>query len=119
MLFFSSKNSKSDKIFLNEEGKTVSDENELCRTFCTYFANIVSDLQIQKIHEDLSNIRSNHDPVLAAINTFQNHPSVVNIKENLTRLLVLKTQIKVKSAKLLKTSMFAKLVKVVTFLQKP
>ena len=81
MLFFSSKNSKSDKIFLNEEGKTVSDENELCRTFCTYFANIVSDLQIQKIHEDLSNIRSNHDPVLAAINMFQNHPSVVNIKQ--------------------------------------
>ena len=23
----------------------------------------------------------NHDPVLAAINTFQNHPSVVNIKQ--------------------------------------
>ena len=26
-------------------------------------------------------IRSNHGPVLAAINTFQNHPSVVNIKQ--------------------------------------
>ena len=26
-------------------------------------------------------IRNNHDPVLAAINTFQNHPSVVNIKQ--------------------------------------
>ena len=26
-------------------------------------------------------IRSNHDPVLAAINTFQNHLSVVNIKQ--------------------------------------
>ena len=79
--FFSSKNSKSDKIFLNDEGKTVSDENELCRTFCAYFANIVSDLQIRKIHEDLSSIRSNHDPVLAAINMFQNHPGVVNIKQ--------------------------------------
>ena len=90
--YFSNKNSKSDKIILNEEGKTVSDGKELSRTFCTYFANIISDLQIPKIHEDLSNIRSNHDPVLAAINTF---------------------------AKLLKTSMLAKLVKVVTFLQKP
>ena len=78
---FSNKNSKSDKIILNEEGKTISDEKELCRTFSTYFANIVSDLQIPKIQEDASNIRSNHDPVLPAINTFQNHPSVVNIKQ--------------------------------------
>ena len=46
---FSNKNSKSDKIILNEEGKTVSDKKELCRTFNTYFANIVSDLQLPKI----------------------------------------------------------------------
>ena len=42
---------------------------------------IVSDLQIAKIQEDASNIRSNHDPVLPVINTFQNHPSVANIKQ--------------------------------------
>ena len=72
---------KSDKIILNEEGKTVSDKKELCRTFSTYFANIVSDLQIPKIQDNASNIKSNHDPVLAAINTFQNHTSVVNIKQ--------------------------------------
>ena len=41
---FSNKNLKSDKIILTEEGKTISDEKELCRTFSTYFANIVSDL---------------------------------------------------------------------------
>ena len=29
----------------------------------------------------MSNFNSNHDPVLAAINTFQNHPRVVNIKQ--------------------------------------
>ena len=53
---------------LNEEGKTISDEKELCRTFSTYFANMVSDLQIPKIQEDASNMRSNHDPVLSAFN---------------------------------------------------
>ena len=37
---FSNKNS-SDKIIIKEAGKTVSDEKELCRTFNTYFANIV------------------------------------------------------------------------------
>ena len=41
---FSNKNSKSEKIILNEEGKTVLYVKELCRTFSTYFANIVSDL---------------------------------------------------------------------------
>ena len=45
---FTNKNSKSDKIILNNEGKTVSDEKDLCRTFSTYFTNIVSDLQIPK-----------------------------------------------------------------------
>ena len=38
-------------------------------------------LKLPNIHEDVSNIRSNHDPVLAAINTFQNDPVVVNIKQ--------------------------------------
>ena len=78
---FSNNNLKSDKIILNEEGKTISDEKELCRTFSTYFANIVSDLQIPKIQYNAFDIKSNHDPVLAAINTFQNHPSVFNIKQ--------------------------------------
>ena len=80
-LFFSNKNSKRDKIILNEKSKTISDEKDLCRTSSTYFSNIVSDLQIPKIQVDVSDIRSNHDLVLVTINTFQNHPSVVNIKQ--------------------------------------
>ena len=39
------------------------------------------NLQIPKIQEDGSDIRSNHDPMLTVINTFQNHLSVVNIKQ--------------------------------------
>ena len=54
---FSNKNSKSDKIILEEDVKTVSHEEELCRIFRTYFASI---------------------PVL---NTFQNHLRFVNIKQ--------------------------------------
>ena len=101
---FSNNNLESDKIILNEEGKTISDEKELCRTFRTYFANIVSDLQIPKIQYNAFDIKSNHDPVLAAINTFQiTQPFLISNKENLTRLLLLKPQMKMKSAKLLKT----------------
>ena len=75
------KNSKSDKTILNEDCKIVSDEKELCRTFSTFFENIISNLKIPNIHENEYDITSNHDPVLAAINTFKNHPSVANIKQ--------------------------------------
>ena len=65
---------------------------------------IVSDLQIPKIQDNAFDVKSNHDPVLAAINTFQNPPSVANIKQReLTRILLLKPQMKMKSTKLLKT----------------
>ena len=68
-LFFSNENSKIDKININDESKTVSGAKELCKTFSTYFRNIVSDIQVPNIYEDASDIRSNHDAVLAAINT--------------------------------------------------
>ena len=70
----------SDKIILNEDDKTISDKKEFYRTFRTYFAYAVSDLQISNVHRDAFNIMSNHDLVLAAVNTFQNHPNVINIK---------------------------------------
>ena len=78
---FSNKNWKSDTIILNEDVKTVSDEKEFCRNFSTYFANIVSDRKIPNTNNDVPDVLSKHNPVLAAINTFQNHPSVVNIQE--------------------------------------
>ena len=63
---FSNKNSKSNKIILNEESKTISDEKELCRTFSTYFASIDSDLKIPEIPDNASNIMSIYDPVVSS-----------------------------------------------------
>ena len=37
VLFVSKKILNSDKIVLNQDAKTVSDEKELCRTFSIYF----------------------------------------------------------------------------------
>ena len=43
----------------------------------------------------MPDVRSNYDPVLAAINTSQNHANVVILnKENSTQFLILLTQIK-------------------------
>ena len=100
---FSDKNSKSDKIILNKEGKTVSDEKELCRTFSTYFANIVSDLQIPKIQEVASNIGVIMTLCQQLLTRFKiTRAFLILNKDNLTRFLVLKTQMKIKSVKLLK-----------------
>ena len=110
---------KVDKIILNEEGKTISDEKELCRTFSTYFANIVSDLQIPKSQEHPCNIRGNYDFVLAAINTFQNHSSVVNIKQReFISTFSFQNTNENEVRQIVKNMNFPTLVEAVTFLQK-
>ena len=112
---FSNKNSKSE----NEDRKTVSDEKQLCRIFSTYFANIFSYLKIRNIRKYVPDIRSNHDPVLDPINTFQNHPSVVYIiQREFNTSFIFNNTNEDDFREILKTWMFIKLVKVVTFQQK-
>ena len=78
---FSTKCSKGDKIILNENDKYVSNDSELCQFFCDYFSNIISELQIPSISENISSVTDITDPVLAAINMFQDHSSIRNIRE--------------------------------------
>ena len=49
VLFFTIKTSKSKKINLNEEGKHVSDNAELCRIFNNYFSEVISNLKIPSL----------------------------------------------------------------------
>ena len=46
------------------------------KIFNEYFSNIVSNLDIQRP----PNITLHHDPVLNAIKKFENHPSILEIK---------------------------------------
>ena len=48
--------------------------------FFGYFSNIIFVLQIPSIFENISNVTDMTDPVLAAINMFQDHPSIKNIR---------------------------------------
>ena len=48
--------------------------------FYGYFINIISELQIPSISENISNVTGITDSVLAAINMFQDHPSINNIR---------------------------------------
>ena len=67
---------KDERIMLIENEKVVSDETELVKIFNEYFSNIVSNLDIQRP----PNITLHHDPVLNAIKKFENHPSILEIK---------------------------------------
>ena len=40
---------ESEKINLNEEGKNVSDNAELCRIFNNYFSEVISNLKIPSL----------------------------------------------------------------------
>ena len=60
--FFSTKCSKGDKIILNENDEWVSNDDELCQILCSYFSNIISDLQIPSISKNISNVTDITDP---------------------------------------------------------
>ena len=67
---------KDERITLIENEKVVSDERGLVKIFNEYFSSIVSNLDIQ--HPP--NISLHHYPVLNAIKKFENHPSILVIK---------------------------------------
>ena len=76
------KNSKSEKINLNEEGKNVSDNAELCRIFNNYFSEVISNLKIPSLINN-SAVDSNAVSYLLSIATklFDQHPSIISIKK--------------------------------------
>ena len=68
------------KIILNENNKCVSNDKKLYQINCGYISNMISELQILSISENISNVTDITDPVLTAVNMFQNHPSIKNIR---------------------------------------
>ena len=75
---FSNKFSKSEEINLREGNKTISNDDELCRVFNSFFSKTVDELKIPNTSNyKLDNI---NDPLKEALRYFENHPSVTNIK---------------------------------------
>ena len=70
---------KGEKINLTENGKTISNDSELCNIFNGFFSNIISELNIPKKYNCFMNDMDS-DSVLSVLNTFENHPSIKNIK---------------------------------------
>ena len=84
---FSDKVTPSDNITLIENGKIIRDEHQIAEIFNKFFSNAVQDLNIEKYEHFsfdkyfLCKDNINEDPILRAIEKYENHPSILKIKE--------------------------------------
>ena len=69
---FSIKFDKDDKILLNENDKSMSNDDKLCQMFLA--SSLIST------YEDISKVTDITDHVFAAINIFKDHQSINNIR---------------------------------------
>ena len=63
----------------------MSDDKEIAETFNNYFNNSVKSLNLQCDPEHLSDVSDENGPIEIAIKKFKNHPSIVNINENIPK----------------------------------
>ena len=70
---------KGEKINLIENGKTISNDSELCNIFTDFLSNIISQLNIPKKYHCFMNDMDS-DSVHSVLNAFKNHSSIKNIK---------------------------------------
>ena len=78
--FFADKGMTHSKITLIENDRIISDSQEIAETFNNFFKNAVNNLKIPSPVEHLTETTED-DPVLAAIEKFSKHPSILKIKE--------------------------------------
>ena len=72
----------SRKITLIEDENIITSDEELAKTFNHYFVESVRSLNIHENKALLNPTENLTDPVAIAITKFENHPSIIDIKEN-------------------------------------
>ena len=75
---FTEKTIKDQKITLVENDSVISEDSELAEVFSKYFENVVKNLNIQRPIFS----QEHDDPIANAITNFEQHPSILKIKEN-------------------------------------
>ena len=70
---------KGEKNNLIENGKKISNNTELSNFFHVFFSNTISELNIPKKYHCFLHVMDS-DSAHFILNTFENHPSIKNIK---------------------------------------
>ena len=66
-------------MYLIDDGKTVSSDEELCETFNQFFSNVIPTFNIPK-PKPFPMASNNLDPIIPVIKSFDKPPSKVKIK---------------------------------------
>ena len=78
-LFSEKSYSKKSISLINKDG-LVTENKDLAKTFNNFFSNIVNKLGIEDVPADGSNLSNIDDPISKAIAKYENHPSILRIK---------------------------------------
>ena len=111
---FSNHGGVSQKITLVMDDKIISDDKEVAETFNSFFINSVESLDIVENNALLTFTGDLTDPVKIALKKFENHPSIIDIKDNVTienkfsfsKVGIGDVELEVKSLKTKKATMF-------------
>ena len=76
--YFVNNPKKTSKITLvDEKGNTLSEDEKIAETFNKFFGNIIKNLNISINSEVLEDVSMIQDPILAAIEKYKRHPSIL------------------------------------------
>ena len=81
---FSNNNGSSQKITLVDDGKIISNDEEVAETLNQFFTDSVKLLAKTEKNTLLTRTDELTDPVDIALKRFENHPSIIDIKEKVT-----------------------------------
>ena len=75
----------SSEINLVENDEILSTDKEIAEAFNNYNSNAVKSLNLQCDSEHLSDVSDEADPIERAIKKFKNHPSIINVNQNILK----------------------------------
>ena len=82
--FLSDKGPKCSKITLVQDQNIISEDQQVSETLNNFFKNAVASLKIDGNRLLLENTGDLSNPIEIAIKKFENHPSILNIKDNIS-----------------------------------
>ena len=77
---FSEKSYSKESISLINKDGLITKNEDLAKTFNIFFSSIIKKLGIKHVPGDESNLPNVEDPILKAIAKYENHPSILRIK---------------------------------------
>ena len=64
---------------------SMSTDKEIAKAFNNYYSNAVKSLNLQCDSEHLIDVSDETDPIERAIKKFKNHPSIINVNQNIPK----------------------------------